>query len=150
MQYRVYKCILHSQLKTKSCIAIDISVNSYLFIRAYWTVLVLLQVLDIREGFYNVVGRVIPIASLLDHTKVMLLCSRGEEWDKSVKTSLLVLYTMKTCCPRFYNSGEAWNKSEWYAGPSDTWCCQICLCLLVWWTGISSWINPFNLKEGVK
>ena len=48
-----------------------------------------------REQFYNVVGRVLPIASMFDHTKTISLHLNGEEGDKSAKTSLPVLYKVK-------------------------------------------------------
>ena len=56
----------------------------------------------IREWFYNVVGRVLPIPSLHDHVKTILLCSDGEEADKSAKTSLPVLYTVEMYWSSFY------------------------------------------------
>ena len=65
--------------------------------------------LIIREWFYNVVDRVLPIASLFDHAKTILLRSNGEG-DKPAKTSLPVLYTVEMNWPRFYksySSGEA-------------------------------------------
>ena len=58
--------------------------------------------LIIKEGFYNIVAQVLPIASLFDHTKTILLISNGEEGDKSVKTSLPVFYTMEMYWPVFY------------------------------------------------
>jgi len=45
----------------------------------------LLQAFDHKRRFYYVVGLVIPIASLFDHVKVILLHSSGEECDKSAK-----------------------------------------------------------------
>jgi len=47
----------------------------------------------------------IPIASLFDHTKVILLRSRG---NKSAKTSLLVLYT-ELCCSIVVKPGTSLN-----------------------------------------
>ena len=75
------------------------------FVLVYWTVLMVsvlfYRVLIIREGFYNVVGRVLPIASLFDHAKTISLCA-NEGGDRSAKTSLPVLYKVEMYWPRFY------------------------------------------------
>ena len=58
--------------------------------------------LIIREGFYNIVAQVLPIASLFDHVKTISLLSIREEGDKLAKTSLPVLYTVEMYWPVFY------------------------------------------------